>query len=79
MPTGKIRVYSAGTKKAKSPYIGILETRKETYDFAPKHLGPDLLEDADRNKEWDKLDERDVEFELDEKGDVVRGTIRKKR
>lgn len=79
MPTGKIKVYSPGTKKAKSPYIGILKTNKETYDFAPKHLGPDLLEDADRNKEWDKLDERDVEFELDEKGDVVRGTIRKKR
>lgn len=79
MPTGKIQVYSHGTQKAKSPYIGILETNKETYDFAPKHLGPDLLDDADRNKEWNKLDKKEVEFDLNEKGEVVRESIRKKR
>ncbi len=78
MPTGKIKVYSPGTQKAKSPHIGILKTSKETYDFAPKHLGPDLLEDAGRNEEWDKLDEKEVDFDL-EKGEVVRRSVRKKR
>lgn len=83
MATGTIKMYKVETRKAKSPYIGVLETNERVYDFAPKHLGPDLLEDAKSMKKkkgmWE-VPEEEVDFDFDQNsGEIVEGTIIKRK
>ena len=82
MANGKItHVYKRVTRDATSK-VGIIDVGGEKYEFTPKQVGPDLLADADavRSKPplWDKLQDKEVEFEL-KGGEIIKGSIRKRK